>query len=214
MNPTPTGRIIDTNIIAVNNTFVTVYFVDTGEGYALFDTGVDPENLKKQMEDLKISVNDVKWVFLSHSDRDHVAGLVLFPNAQIFISEAEIVLLDGTKNRFGDEGNKLPEGVDLNRLTKIKDQQEFKFNETTIKSFLAPGHTPGTTLYLVDNRHLFTGDALSYIDGEIGVHPFTIDEAKAKESISKFGALTRFSKLVLTSHYGIINNHCGKCGAH
>jgi glyoxylase-like metal-dependent hydrolase (beta-lactamase superfamily II) len=45
----------------------------------------------------------------------------------------------------------------------VHDGDEYKIGETTIKALYSPGHTIGSTSYIVDNQYLLTGDIL-FID--------------------------------------------------
>ena len=206
MRPAETGQIKDTKFFAVNNSFVSVYLVKTNNGYILFDTGIDPVHLEGQFNELNIDTDEVRWIFLTHTDRDHVASLSLFPNALIYINIEEKQLLDGTTNRNDSGGNtlQLATNKSLNDVNFFKNNQKFTFEGTTVKCVNMPGHTPGSTLFLIDKQYLITGDAFSYIDGKIGVHPFTMDEKLAEKSIKKKNKFINKSKAVMTGHYGII----------
>jgi len=221
--PTPTGKILDTNMFAINGDFVSVYLYYTGNGYILFDTGSDPKMLEAGLTEIGITPEDIDTIFLSHSDGDHVAGLTLFPKAKIYINEAEMPMLTGEVSRGGDRYNKLPEGVENDRLTTLKDGQELEITIDTQENYLggaitketstsipirvinAPGHTPGSTMYVINNEFIFTGDALKIADGNCEVHPFTMDEKQAQATIdASLDTLKKY--FMLTSHFGILKN--------
>jgi len=59
---------------------------------------------------------------------------------------------------------------------------------------------------VVDDRYLFTGDAFKIKDGNITVHPYTMDKNLSKETIEQFKDTINSAKVVVTSHYGVYNN--------
>jgi len=203
MSPAETGRVSETNIYIVKNKIGAVFFIKTDIGYIMIDAGSDINALETSLDENKISINDVKWIFLTHSDYDHVDGLTLFPNADIFMSEDELQLIDGTSKRSPFGGNKMPSGVDIGKIILLQDGQEFLFNATKIKCIKTPGHTNGSMAYLVDGQYLFTGDAFKIKNENISVHPYTMDKNLAKKTIEQLTETISNSSIVLTSHYGL-----------
>lgn len=202
MKPTPTGSIPGTNIFAAKNNMNAVYFVDTGDGYIMIDAGSDPKTLEAAIKDAGINTDDVKWALLTHSDYDHVASLPLFPNAEIYISENEMPLLNGTVKRNAASNNSLPAEISVDDLISLQDGQELLFSGTTVKCIGATGHTNGSMLYLIDNQHLFTGDAFKVDNEKLGIHPYTMDEETAKKTIENLKDTINGSAFVITAHYG------------
>jgi len=207
--PAKTGAILGTDMSAINCDFVSVYLLKTSEGYILFDTGADTKQIEAGLAELELTASDIKWVFLSHSDGDHVAGLPLFAHAQIFISEAEMQMLSGKVPKFPNQYNTVPVGVDKDKFIQLKDQQEVKIADTTIQAVLMPGHTLGSVAYIIDKLFLFTGDALKLVDDTYEVHPFTMDEAQAQKTIDASADLLH-QYVILTAHFGY-KVHCGAC---
>lgn len=203
MKPVETGLISDTGIYAIRNKMGAVYFVKSDSGYIMIDAGSDSNKLKTSLDDIKINVNDVKQIFLTHSDYDHVAGLDLFPNAQILMGEDELQMINGTVKRSPFGGNKMPSGTDIGKITLLSNGQELSFNETKIKCIKASGHTKGSMVYLIDGKYLFTGDAFKLQNGKIKVHPYTMDNNLAKKTIEQLAEVINGSSIVLTSHYGL-----------
>lgn len=75
-----------------------------------------------------------------------------------------------------------------------------------VRMILAPGHTKGSAMYVLDEKYLFTGDAFKIADDRILVHPYTMDKNKAQETIYGIkGELMNYEK-VFTAHYGLIEN--------
>ena len=206
MSPAKTGQIPGTDIYAVKNVFTTVYFIRTDNGYILIDAGTSAKKLAASMKDTGLDTGDVKWIFLTHSDGDHVAALSLFPNAVIFMGEDELQLINGTAKRSGSGGNSIPAGIDINKIELLQDTQELLCGMTTVECIKAQGHTLGSSLYLVDGKYLFTGDAFKIKDSVVDVHPFTMDAELAGKTIERLAGIVKGSSLVLTAHYGYFDN--------
>ncbi len=207
MRPTPTDAIPGTNIFAIQNGRNAVYFVDTGEGYIMVDAGSHAGALEADMAAVGISVEDVKWILLTHSDYDHVAGLALFPNAQIYMSEDELALINGTVNRNASGGNELP--VVLERLELQRDGKVMILGGLEVQCWGSPGHTVGHMAYCVEGAsgwYMFTGDAFMLSGGRPGVHPFSMDEAQAAKTIEALRDQISLSEFILTGHYGYYTN--------
>jgi glyoxylase-like metal-dependent hydrolase (beta-lactamase superfamily II) len=211
LNPIETGQILNTSIYTIKNGYTNVYLINTGDGYILIDAGSDARELETSLTEMNIGKNDIKWIFITHSDSDHIAGLTLFSNAEIFISEDELQLRRGIvgfmeRNIFGR--GKMPSGIDINKLTLLQDNQEFIFNGVRIKCIKTPGHTKGSMVYLIDNKYLFTGDVLKIENGKINLHPFTFFNRNiARRTIEKLTETINNSLIVLTSHFGLLNSN-------
>ena len=206
MSPAQTGQVPGTNIFAVRNQMGAVYFIKTDSGSIMIDAGSVPQKLEKTLNTEGINAGDVKWIFLTHSDYDHVAGLPLFPNAIIHMNEDELPLINGTVKRSGSGGNSLPSGIDINKIVLLREGQEISCGGTRVKCIKAPGHTSGSMVYLVNDAYLFTGDAFAVSKGKIGVHPYTMDSELVKKTIEQLKETINNSSLVLTSHYGYQKN--------
>jgi glyoxylase-like metal-dependent hydrolase (beta-lactamase superfamily II) len=152
------GYIPDTNIYVAKDRGG-AYFVKTNDGYIMIDAGLNIKNIENSLKKANINTNDVKCILLTHSDGDHVAGLTLFPKANIYMSKDELPMINGTirKSFFGY--NSLPDGINTDEIITLSNGQELLLNGTKINCISAPGHTTGLMMYLVDARYLFSGDA-------------------------------------------------------
>ena len=206
MNPAETGRIADTGIIAVNNGMCNAFLVESSDGYALIDAGVSMGALEKTLAETGVSPSEVKHVFLTHSDGDHVAALPLFTNAAIYMSEDEAQMIDGRTKRSGNSGNSLPSGTDQNGVVLLGDAQALNIGGRDIRCVKAPGHTPGSMIYIVDDRYLFSGDAFKIEGNAMDVHPFTMDEELSRATMQRLHGDITGTELTLTAHYGYFNS--------
>jgi glyoxylase-like metal-dependent hydrolase (beta-lactamase superfamily II) len=154
-HPVKTQKLAD-NLYAVSCLMVNFYLYDTGKSLIAFDTGLSPRMAAKGLKKLGLSPENVKHVFLTHSDFDHQGGLRLFRGAQVYISKREVPMISGLKPRML--------GLIYNRRVKnatpLEDRRSIRADATFVQIIDTPGHTAGSACYLVDNRILVTGDLL------------------------------------------------------
>lgn len=203
MNPTETGYVKDTGVLAFQNGFGAIHLMKVDDGYIIIDAGTDKAGIEKLLVEYEIDPMQVAHVFLTHSDSDHVASLELYENAQIYMSEDELSLLDGTRKRQFFVNNSLPANIVLEDIILLEDNQELQIGEHIIRAIKTPGHTIGSMTFILDDQYMFTGDALKWEGGEFAVHPFSMDKGQSLESIEKIKQLGEEGMLMLTSHYGI-----------
>jgi hydroxyacylglutathione hydrolase len=191
------------NVFSIKDSFVNVYLVKNGEHYIAIDAGNDKANIEQELKKLNIQPEKIKAVLLTHTDSDHSAGISLFKNAGIYLSEQEEQLLNGEKSRFFIFGNK----IDSEKYELIKDQQILNIEGIKIQGILTPGHTPGTMCYLVNDTLLFTGDALRLNKGKVEkfYNFFNVDSETAAQSIGKIIRIPGV-RYLFTAHNGYTNN--------
>jgi len=120
-----------------NNIFV-VSDAGSGEAYVL-DGGFEPEQVAKAASGLH-----VRAILVTHGHRDHhenVGTLKALLKAPVAIGIDDTAMLS----------------VEADSL--IVDQQSLTFGRHTLQAIHTPGHTPGSTCFLI-GQHLFTGDTL------------------------------------------------------
>lgn len=157
----PTNAVLEQNILVVN-TGDKLYIVDTGMGSS---TMFGPTT-GKMMQTLKaagINPADVDGILATHAHCDHVWGIMgddgkpNFPNAQIYISQADFDFwTDEKKLSMTDPAYMKPfvEGARKNllpvrdRIVFFKDGQEFVPGITAMS---APGHTIGHTIFMINS---------------------------------------------------------------
>jgi hydroxyacylglutathione hydrolase len=198
MTPTPTGRITD-RVSAVNDSIVDLYLVKGATRFIAFDAGNGPDGVQKELETLGIDPADVAAVFLTHADSDHTGGLPVFANAEVYLPAEEEQMVDGRTARmfffFKNE---------LKRAHKpIGDGQTIEIDGLKVHAILTPGHTPGSTSYVVDDQYLFSGDNLSLKSGKAGVFSemINMDSNVQRESLKKLAKLEGI-RYVFTAHHG------------
>ena len=170
-----------------------------------FDTGFNEDSIKKEFDRLGFDPKNVRYIFLTHSDRDHTGGLNLFKNAKLYLSaDEEQMIRKKTPRFFGFSYNR-----PINKVyTTLKDGDVIQAGETRITAIATPGHTPGSMSYLVNDSILVVGDALALRKGKVRrfarlalgslIH---MDLTTQQESIKKLAKLRDVS-MMLTAHTG------------
>lgn len=122
----------------------------------LFDSGngADDSQLVPTLAIHELKPEDIDYVFITHLHGDHIGGMVkegqrVFPNAKVYLNKDEY---DGWGNV--DES---PMGQAYGKSIKL-------FTEETVlpcgvEAIKAYGHTPGHTMYRIDN-YIFAGDIM------------------------------------------------------
>lgn len=202
MSTIETSEVVD-QIYAVQDSFTNMYLIKDGDQYIAIDAGNDLETIKNELQKLNISPEKVKTVLLTHSDGDHTAALSLFENAEVYLSQQEEALLTGETSRFFLFGN----SIDTEEYKLLNDQEEFSIENTSIKCFLVPGHTPGSMCYLINDKYLFVGDCMGIKDNAIIPFNslFNMDTEKATESMQMMQDIEQ-AEYIFTAHYGYMKN--------
>jgi len=194
---------INANVYSVKNQGVNFYLFQEGNDIIAIDTGNNNEKTLQELKLINIDPKLVKAIFLTQGDYDHTGGINFFPNAKIYLGEAEQDMLSGKRKRFlWTKTKNLPR-----EYTLLKDNEVIRIGNIKAKSISTPGHTPGSTSYLINDRSLFTGDTLRLVKGK--VRPFTwwlnLDRKAMKQSIRKLSQLQNI-ELLATAHTGYTKN--------
>lgn len=138
------------------------YDENTMDG-AVIDAGENAKAILKVVADEKINL---KYVLLTHGHFDHILAVnevVKTTGAKLVCHKDDLWLLDkeamGQFKQFATNFVKTP--VDI----EAEDGTELKIGSLTAKYISTPGHTPGSSVIVVDDV-MFTGDTL--FKGECG----------------------------------------------
>lgn len=114
--------------------------VSDGEA-AIIDAVRHTDKIMNKIKDLNVKV---KYVFDTHLQADHISG------------GQEIAAMTGASyymNTLDAKDATFP-------YNPLKDGDELALGRSIIKIIHSPGHTPGSTSLLVNNKYLFTGDLI------------------------------------------------------
>ncbi len=95
--PTITPEIIkELNIEKGISSSLNVYLLEERGKKALFDTGYNETNngkLLDRLKEIKISPDEIEYIFITHFHGDHIGGLldkddnIIYKNAKVYVSE-------------------------------------------------------------------------------------------------------------------------------
>lgn len=185
-------------IILISDKYVSFYLIKTRGGYIAIDAGTNCKNALREMKRWQIDPGSILAVFLTHTDTDHTAALAGFPRAEVFLSKDEEQMINGTTRRFLFTRNKK-----IGEYTLLADGEEKQIGDLKLRALLTPGHTPGSTSYLLEDKYLFTGDTLSLKEGKAALFaPFIgMNKADQERSLCRLANLPDIA-YILTAHSG------------
>jgi glyoxylase-like metal-dependent hydrolase (beta-lactamase superfamily II) len=198
MEPLETQEVLP-DVFAVNNGFVNFYLYKAGDKYIALDAGNDNKATQTALADLGIDASDVIAVFLTHTDGDHVAAVSLFASADIYISESNRIFMDKNTGRSRSKAF-----LDMGRnYTTLNDGERITVAGTEVQCIYTPGHTDGSACFIVDSKHLFTGDNLNLENENVTLFNsiFNMNPEEQKESIRILAQLNGI-EVVFTAHTG------------
>lgn len=210
--PLNTGR-IDAHVSCIREWIANIFFYTKGGMSIMIDAGYNYNRLKEKMGWLDIDPSTIKHVLVTHQDTDHVGALErdsegLFCHATMYIGEIENRYLAGERRRRVTYGlYPLPQVHIDNERRLLHDGDLFWIGDIRVEAFLVPGHTLGHIVYLIDERYLFTGDALWFgADGGYSfINMLAVDNALSKRSLAALESKLRsrgLSPVIITGHTG------------
>lgn len=205
------------NVYFVGNTYVSTYLIDTGEGLILIDPAFE-ETLYQVFDGIRklgFKPEDIKHIFLSHGHFDHVAGtriLQEYSRAKVWIGKEDAFF-------FTERPDLICAPVTPFTIDEYYDYSKpFVMGSVTIEFKLCPGHTPGTTTFLIHTKHK-EKPVVAAMHGGLGLNGLTYEELEENRLPSHLQAdyinqLREMMKLsvdiVLPSHnhnYDIISRY-------
>ena len=147
-----------------------IYLARTTDGVLAIDLGWPGHRgaLLRGLDSLKATPADVKWVFLTHSHRDHIGAWRDVRHARFHVSAAERPALVGLEPhrgwlpRWSDrlDPPRLPRPGEL-AVVSFSGDTTLLVGADTVRAYLVRGHTAGSVVYLFRGV-LFLGDAVTY----------------------------------------------------
>ncbi|MFN2564156.1 MAG: MBL fold metallo-hydrolase [Gemmatimonadaceae bacterium] len=147
-----------------------VYLARVPGGVVAIDLGWwgAERSVRRALRDLGASPGDVTDIFLTHSHRDHVGAWRLVREGRFHLATAERQAFVGERRHRGWipraaerlKRSDLPREGEVDVRTFSRDTT-FSFGADTLRAYVVPGHTDGSTVYLFRGI-LFLGDAATY----------------------------------------------------
>ncbi len=148
------------------------YVVETSEGLVLIDSGLDSDAqlLKSEMAKLNLDWKKLHAIFLTHVHGDHSGGaeqLRAETGAKIYAGQADVPVLRAGEPRDAFYGTfKMPNYTPHPTTVDValEGDETMVFGTVRLQVLDTPGHTLGSTCYLVERaglRVLFAGDVIA-----------------------------------------------------
>jgi glyoxylase-like metal-dependent hydrolase (beta-lactamase superfamily II) len=192
--PIKDGERID-GVEVVKDGIVSAFLVDAGDkSVALVDASNDRQ---------------AKAIVLTHGDRDHTAGVLAFPQAQVMVLEPDVGLAEGREARgiFKIAGTH-PTGMKITRV--LHDGEIVIVGDLSVRVFAVPGHTKGSAAFLARGV-LFLGDsAESTKEGKLAPGKRLTSESPAQNRASlrqlaaRLQPLSSDIKAIAPAHSGML----------
>ncbi|MEN0066577.1 MAG: MBL fold metallo-hydrolase [Myxococcota bacterium] len=182
----PGSTLAEGRVTLISESLTNAFVIRIDDGVVLIDAGVSPEGMVEALAAVDVDPQDVRAVFLTHGQYDHVGGLDAFPGALIYAAEAEIPLLTGRAIPQSPAGQFIgPNDAHVSLQQALHDGDEVMVGDLKVTAYLLPGYTMGSMAYLAAGV-LFLGDnAGAAADGSIKQAPwvFTADRAQNHASL-------------------------------
>ena len=144
----------DSHILQVGDTTAASYFLRSDKNeLVLIDTGGSDNNpVLAQLAAEGATPEDVKKIFLTHAHGNHIGGIHLFPNAEIYALETEREAL-------------LEKGIVLD--VGLTDHQTLSLGSSELEIISVPGHSMGNAAYRFDDILIMGDSAIARSNGTI-----------------------------------------------
>ena len=169
-----------------------IFAARTDSGVLMIDLGWGnaAKGVRSVLEQIGAAPSDVRWAFITHAHRDHIAGWTAVPQATFVLGRDEVPLFTGTASyrgfvpRLADNMNEYrrPTSGEVTVLALGGDTL-FALGRDTLRAYTVPGHTPGSTAYVV-RETLFIGDAANWgvvqgFRGALRMYADSVDQNRA-----------------------------------
>lgn len=176
---------VSERIINLGNEQHNIYLVEIKSGYLLIDTGYEHQykQFLKALEENHISIDEITYVFITHTHEHHVGFLHQFltkTNAKIILhTNAILRLKDGINNSKEIYANKFSsifylwkrfigrkykpskKVIKLDRYIQISNDDNQELPSTlNAEVYTLPGHSEDSIGIVLEDHSLFCGDAL------------------------------------------------------
>ena len=179
------------NIYYVGNEWVGAFLVDTAEGLILIDTVVF-ETVYLTLENIRslgFDPYDIRHIMLSHMHIDHAGGveaIAKLTGAKVWLSKEDAELRDMPGAAVAMQFNYMPYEVD----EYYEFDKPMNFGDLSITPVFTPGHTPGTTSFIIEMKDENGEKITAAIHG--GVGPLTMTNAVYDKLNAPYSLRKRF----------------------
>ena len=115
-----------------------MFLIKTDKGFIAIDTGCHEAIIKKGLTYNNIKPEDIKAIFITHSDIDHQNAAGLFNKAQFYFPEKELEMIENNIPRFSF----LPfikNSVYLKNYITVNDNDSLWIDSLKVKCISLPG---------------------------------------------------------------------------
>ena len=182
-----------------------------GGKVVLFDAGMDEEGraIDALLKLLKASRGDVSDIFITHGHPDHIAGVNLFPAARVHAGAADAGWMAGSERPtlwLPRIMTAIMPGTSARITDPLVGPREIKLEgDKVVRCLPAPGHTPGSYVYLYDGV-LVVGDIMRLKQDGLAALPGPVDNnpEQNKQAVRALKPMLKDAQIdfVSTAHGG------------
>jgi glyoxylase-like metal-dependent hydrolase (beta-lactamase superfamily II) len=148
-------------------------FLITGVENVLIDTGMSGNAPKiiGELKTLGIDIKSVGKILLTHHDVDHIGSAKALQDAsgaEVWAPAGDVPFITGTKKRPGFK--RFVSSLMRTPPPVVTGTYDSRTDFSGIKAIVAPGHTPGHTIFLYGGA-VFAGDLLQTRGGIVNILP-------------------------------------------
>ena len=199
-------KVID-NVYYVGAAGLSSFFITTPKGAILIDTGTEEmvPVVRNNIEKLGFKVQDIQILLSTHAHFDHVGGHAAFKaltGAKVMALGGDAKAIEQGVDTSGSEGPGW-KPVKVDRV--LKDGDTVTLGDVTLRAYLTPGHTKGTTTWTW-TVHDGGKALLVVLPGAVGVNPGIriLNTPTEKEHMQALRVLNGLHPdVVLCSHTGV-----------
>ncbi len=144
------------SIYYVGSEDLTSYLIVGNQGHILINVGLteNADLVIKSIAQLGFKIEDIKYILVTQAHFDHAGGvhqLVEKSHAQVLVGQADYeALVTGGLNDYAF-GNQLTfSAIKAESLTAVINQEKLKLGDLLLTAIATPGHTPGSTSWILD----------------------------------------------------------------
>lgn len=189
------------SVWCVKDRFVNAFIFKGNNSLLMIDAGIGKKSFYNELKKIRIDPGNITTILLTHTDGDHIGAIGLFRNASIYMHRDEEQMINGTTGKTKFAKTKWKYGP----YNLLFSNDTLTIDGLKIKIIHTPGHTPGSSCYIIGNEYLITGDNLVVTDTryEHFLEMFNMNTLQQTESLKLLPDPASF-KYILTGHHGVV----------